>query len=409
MGITIVKSDSGALTAFVEQQTLSVASDHPAYAGIAAALGRGDAAEAIRLSKMSERVANYLRDPSNPNALRIEHGIVFYNGYEVQNTLTNRIVEFLKKGHAVEPLVLFFENLMLNPSRHSVEQLHNFLEHYSLPLTEDGHFLAYKRVRDNWHDFFSNTFDNSVGKKPHMDRNRVDDDWSNDCSYGLHLGSIDFVRNFYSGQGHIILCKVNPRDAVAVPRYTTTKMRVSDYEVLEEVDPETLGLPEALYKADGSNPVSVAVPVNPPQDWETNSVSTSAVDDEDDSEEEEVEEDDSDEEDDSYEDDSSDEDDGDDEDSSDEDEDEDEDDSAVAVPLSLMLWCEHAGVSKSSFSKYFADENDATIRNSWGNQDGIAFVDNLLLAAAKKNDHAMQNVLNDKENCKNLIKLVRNV
>jgi len=76
--------------------------------------------------------------------------------------------------------------------------------------------------------------DNSIGATPEMPRNLVDDNPRNDCSDGYHVGTIDYVNGFNKDQGHVIIVKVNPRDAVSVPNYDTTKLRVCKYEVIEE-------------------------------------------------------------------------------------------------------------------------------------------------------------------------------
>jgi len=408
MGFTLVRNrGTGSVTAFVEGLTLSVGKSHPAYARIIAALDNGDGAEAIRLSKLSERVANYIHDPNDPDGVKVIDGVLYYRKEAVNDVLTNRIVDLVKQGHDPKPVVLFFENLWQNPSFHSRNQLYNFLLHHRLPFTDDGHFIAYKRVRDNFTDFWTGTFDNSVGKHVRMDRNRVDDDWSHDCSYGLHVGSIDFVRGFHPGQGHILLVKVNPRDAVSVPQYTTTKMRVCDYDVMEECDPETLGLTESMYNTD-NNSVTAVVPANLP-DW-TPVVKDEIVDDSDDDEDEDEEEendDDSDweEEDEDEEDDDSDWEDEDDED--DDDNDEDDDEALTNVPTSLLLWCESVDVSKKNFISYFNDAENANIRNAFGNKDGVGFVTHLYAAGMQRNDEKLIEALNYGENRNELVKLAQ--
>ena len=379
MGFTIVKSDSGIATAFVKGQTLSVSTDHPAYNRILTELSRGNGDEAIRLSQMSRYIANYIRDPNNLEALRVEDGIVYFRNEAVKDSLTDRIVEFLRAGQDINPWVLFFENLWQNPSYHSRNQLYNFMQHFHLPLTADGCLIAYKRVQDNFTDFWTGTFDNSVGKHVSMDRNRVDDDWSNDCSYGLHVGSIDFVRGFNAGKGHVLLVKVNPRDAVSVPQYTTTKMRVCDYDVLEKCNPELIGLSELVYTADGVNPVTPIVSAERfVKDW----IPVNPIEEEDD-------------------------DDGD-----------GDEESAVAfseklikdkqhpIPIVLLLWCETVGILKDEFAEIFNEPANYALRNAWGNRDGYTFVEKL--QAATTNNVFIKNVLGFGDNLADLRKIVSN-
>jgi hypothetical protein len=134
-------------------------------------------------------------------------------------------------------MVKFTENLLENPSRRAVTELYLFLEKGNLPITSDGHFLAYKKVRDDYLDVYSGTIDNSVGQVVEMERNRVDDDKNNTCSYGLHFCSKDYLQSF-SGD-RIVILKINPRDVVSIPTdYAFTKGRTCRYEVIGEVEIE---------------------------------------------------------------------------------------------------------------------------------------------------------------------------
>ena len=56
--------------------------------------------------------------------------------------------------------------------------------------------LAYKKIRNNWTDIHSGTFDNSIGAVCGMPRNMVDEDSSRTCSAGLHVCSYDYLAHF---------------------------------------------------------------------------------------------------------------------------------------------------------------------------------------------------------------------
>jgi hypothetical protein len=140
----------------------------------------------------------------------------------------------LQDGFSVEPLVLFMENIMLNPSARAVNELYGFLERNNLPITPDGYFLAYKKVRDSYLDCYSGTIDNSVGQTPSMQRNKVDDDKDRTCSYGLHFCSKEYLRSF--GGSRTMILKINPRDVVSIPTdYNFSKGRACAYEVIGEL------------------------------------------------------------------------------------------------------------------------------------------------------------------------------
>jgi hypothetical protein len=145
----------------------------------------------------------------------------------------------LTDGFPIKPLVLFMENLMENPSYRSVNELYGFLEKNNLPITPEGHFLAYKKVRADFKDVHSGTMDNSVGQVVEMPRNLVDDNANNTCSSGLHFCSQSYLSSF--GGERTVIVKINPRDVVSIPNdYDFSKGRACRYEVVGElgVDPD---------------------------------------------------------------------------------------------------------------------------------------------------------------------------
>lgn len=152
------------------------------------------------------------------------------NGEVLPSVLTRRLKGLNDEGLPITALINFWNNLKLNPSLRSREQLYTFLERNEHPLTEDGHFIAYKGVRHDFKDAHTGTFDNSVGKVVEMDRRQVDDDPTQTCSRGLHVAGYSYASTFAP---RLIEVKVNPRDVVAVPiDYNGQKMRVCRYEVV---------------------------------------------------------------------------------------------------------------------------------------------------------------------------------
>jgi hypothetical protein len=128
--------------------------------------------------------------------VEIVNGTLYFDGSPIHNVLADRILDMVENNLPIKSLVKFLENLMRNPSRTSVQELYLFLESGNLPVTEDGCFLAYKKVRNDFKDIYSGTFDNSVGKIVEVPRNSVDDERNNTCSYGLHFCSKDYLPRF---------------------------------------------------------------------------------------------------------------------------------------------------------------------------------------------------------------------
>lgn len=154
----------------------------------------------------------------------------------IHKVIAKKLLSFLQEGLPCEALVNFWNNLKQNPSQHSIEQLYGFLEANHHPLTDDGCFLAYKKVTrtaTGLKDSHSRTFNNNVGEHVKMDRAGVNPDPNQTCSHGLHVASFEYAKGF-SGDV-LVVVKVNPRDVVAVPTdYNKQKMRTCAY-VVEEI------------------------------------------------------------------------------------------------------------------------------------------------------------------------------
>ena len=170
--------------------------------------------------------------------LEFDGGRFLYQNEPIDNVLTKRIFDMMQQGFPIEPMMNFLANLMNNPSRTSVEELFGFMRNNELPITEDGHFLAYKKIREDYKDVHSGTINNSVGSIVVMPRNRVDDNRSRTCSSGLHFCSKGYLASF--GGQRIVVLKINPADVVSIPAdYNDSKGRCCRYEVVSELDMAT--------------------------------------------------------------------------------------------------------------------------------------------------------------------------
>lgn len=162
-----------------------------------------------------------------------------YNGEPIHNAIVDRLHYLWSNKLPYNSLLRFMDRLMENPSYRAVKELYRFLEACELPITNDGYFLAYKRVRHDYTDIHSGRFDNSVGTAPRIRRNEVDEDSTRTCSYGLHVCSAGYLPRFggfTENRDRIVVVKVDPQDVVAVPQdYNNSKMRVCGYEVVADV------------------------------------------------------------------------------------------------------------------------------------------------------------------------------
>ena len=167
----------------------------------------------------------------------IEGNKVFWKGTPFHNALSTRMVEMYQDGFPIDPMVRFMENLMQNPSKRSVDQVYGFLEKNKLPITEDGYFLAYKKVREDYLDIHSGTISNKIGETVEMDRNQVDDNPDSHCSTGLHFCSESYLDHFGRSNQPVMILKINPADVVSIPTdYNGAKGRCAKYTVVGQVN-----------------------------------------------------------------------------------------------------------------------------------------------------------------------------
>lgn len=172
--------------------------------------------------------------------IEIRDRVVYYKGAVLHNQLASYILHFMEKNDPalVKPLVAFLDNVMENPSYRAVQGLFEWVQKSNLPLTNDGHLLAWKIVGPDYRDIHSRRYDNSVGQIVEQDRNLCDEDPDRTCSSGLHFCSYEYIPHYGTAEGNrIMVVKINPRDVVAFPRdYNTSKGRCCRYEVVGEVN-----------------------------------------------------------------------------------------------------------------------------------------------------------------------------
>jgi hypothetical protein len=185
-----------------------------------------------------------------------EDGTILMDGEPVSDALIARYRFMIENDFSLEGFKLFVHNLAQNPSKDSRKDLYGFLEACTLPITEDGHFLAYKKVNRDYTDCHSRTFDNHIGKIVEMPREKVNPNRNETCSTGLHVCSRSYLGH-YSGD-RVVVVKVNPKDVVSVPvDYDNAKMRVCRYEVVSELKNENRdAIQDLAVKAE--EPVTVA-------------------------------------------------------------------------------------------------------------------------------------------------------
>jgi len=134
-----------------------VQSNEPQFSRAVELIKEGKLDEVERMS-VKNMVADFTQSASAKSAdfvVRLSGGRVMYSWKgqpekELHNSMTERVIRMAQEGYDVKPLVNFMTNLMNNPSKTSIDELYLFLEATGLPITSDGHFIAYKIVRDDY-------------------------------------------------------------------------------------------------------------------------------------------------------------------------------------------------------------------------------------------------------------------
>src|SRR5574343_1166045 len=181
---------------------------------------------------LHQRLADLCDIPStivkaSSGRVAVSNGVVMYDGEEIHNAITERILWGMDEGYDMDPYVLFLENLMDNPSKRAVDELYRFIEKHKMGITDDGQIIAYKKIRDNYTDIYTGKFNNAPGQILEMPRNKVDDDKTRTCSERFHFCAFSYLPQFGMGSGNrVVIVKVNPRDVVSIPAdYNDAKAR----------------------------------------------------------------------------------------------------------------------------------------------------------------------------------------
>lgn len=215
--------------------------------------GRGSQESLERAFELADKKTYFEKYTDGLITVDPEANRVFYtiNGVEqdIHGKLLPRIMEALSKGGKdgveFQGLVNFTSRLVHNPSYRAVNELYEFLEASDILINEDGMVECFKKVRGDFTDIHSGTFDNSVGKVCQVPRNFVDEDSERTCSFGLHVCSRAYLPSFgWAEDNRVIKVLVDPADFVAIPKdyysvdglgQVKAKARVCRYEVVSEV------------------------------------------------------------------------------------------------------------------------------------------------------------------------------
>lgn len=260
----------GSVTFVSNGVLVTVQHDHPNFKRVCHALVAGnDPAEYLDIFKALD----------GSDRVTVADEVVYFDGEPIHDNLTRTILRYQSEGRDTANLVRFLERLQNNPSRHSREQLWNWISNRDLTVNEDGEIVAWKAVKvaQEWvetddgqqipgkvsyHSSHSGTawvngvkhegqIPYSIGDVVTIPRELVQDDPGVGCSHGLHVGSYRYVTQEFR-QDAILEVAVAPEDVVSVPRDSNhEKLRCSRFVVLDVQDVPTPDLSRYEPESDG--------------------------------------------------------------------------------------------------------------------------------------------------------------
>jgi len=234
-------ANDGNVTAVVAGEVYTFGKSHPRYDRLINHLKNNNVehfeASYDVVSQINEYCEGYVS---------VNNGKMKWDGIDMPEMFSGTIMDMIQQGYPFEPMLNFLDNMSQNPSDHAIVELFEFMENKNMPITPDGHFLAYKAVKRDYKDIFSGTFDNSVGSICEVPRSKVNTNRNDHCGAGLHVGAFDYAKSYggidldddEGGNGNkLMICKVNPRDVVSVPNDSRCqKLRCCRYEVVSEFE-----------------------------------------------------------------------------------------------------------------------------------------------------------------------------
>lgn len=229
----IVTNQAVTVTLPNRPRPFTMASDHRLFPALVEALNARNEEAVLGIVAVVEQVTQY-----GEGNVEVKNGQVYYKGEVVHNVVAERILQFIAEGVPCNYLFKFLERVLQNPLESARKELFLFLENGQLPIMTDGRFQAYKWVDNDLKDCHTHSFNNAPGQIVKMDREKCDTNRNRDCSSGLHVCTQNYMK---FGQ-RLVLVAVDPADVMSVPYdYNNAKMRVCQYEVLEEIKGDDYG------------------------------------------------------------------------------------------------------------------------------------------------------------------------
>lgn len=210
----------------VNNEPFTLDKSHPTFTRLKSALERKNWKAVPKLVTLAKALFS-----ATAGNVKVEKGVVMYKGTAIHDSLARRILDLINKGQEVKPMLWFMDNLYKNPEPKAIAEFFDWWEGSSLPMTDDGCFIAYKSVDENLMDQHTHQISNAPGQVIVMTRKASNTNWRTLCSSGFHV-----CTKAYGLYGtRVMSVKINPADVLAVDNDAAGKLRCLKYEVLAEL------------------------------------------------------------------------------------------------------------------------------------------------------------------------------
>lgn len=156
---------------------------------------------------------------------------------DVPKELLVHMADMISQKLELTPVLNFIKRIQQNPNHEIYTELFAWIKNGDLVLTDDGCFLAYKKVREDYMDIYTGSMDNSIGQSPEVPRHKIVRDREQTCAYGLHWCSFQYLDNYgSSSNSRVMIVKVAPEDVDRIPSDYSRQKGVSwKYTVIGEI------------------------------------------------------------------------------------------------------------------------------------------------------------------------------
>jgi hypothetical protein len=172
--------------------------------------------------------------------ISVATGEVFFNERPLKPSFAKQLLALHEDNFDIRPYVRCLAKIEASKFDRARDYFANFMDRTITPINDEGNFILYKRVQDNYKSFYDGKTDNSIGSEPRLTEKEADPNPANTCSSGMHCCTHEYLPHYHGGQGKVVICEVDPRDIIAFVDEGSQglKLRCLGYKIIGELGKE---------------------------------------------------------------------------------------------------------------------------------------------------------------------------